>query len=1535
MAADLTGLSVGNYVLRQRLASGGFGTVYRASDPLLGIDRAVKVLHAHVMEQKGFRERFLSELRITASLDHPNIVRVLSAFDEPQLCGYAMEYVPGPTLRRRLRESGRLDPAQALDIVAQTARAVQYSQSRRPPIIHRDLTPENILLRPDGVVKVMDYGIAAAIEDPALAVSKSIVGKPKYMPPEQFEGEVTTGVDIYALGVILYEALTGKPPFDGDSAMEIYRAHLTQAARPPSQIAPGIPAELDGFALRALAKDPAERFPDADRFLRALEYVAADFSGRPRAAGADVLALLRPPAALASARVPSPDEAAQVEALYSAGFSLLSNQRYADAVEKFDAALRLDPAHLETRRHRRIARVRQLEVSEVARDRTKQTQFEEDNLRLGLTHFNERRWEEAAATFERVLRLNPDRLEAKRYRYEAQERAAAEAVAMKVAREKAAAARTRGIAAFEAGRHGEASAAFLEALASDPTDAEARQYAERCGEALARAEVAGMAEASARGPAGESLEATRAGLVRFASGDLEGAMARFMEALRLDPAREEARTWLDRCRARLAEAAEARRAAERLEGRDEHEMPAPGRTPPAAEKQYSSEPSLPIVDLTAEMAARGATVTEPARAAAAVASAPAPATPLPAAAPARPAFVGRANTLQVMEKALEDAPRGKGAFLLVRGKPGAGKSRLMEEFASRNSYRNFHFIEARCTGDLGEYFAPWRTIALSALRAVEAVDFLAYTKLAMKFAPDFGRFGDAFRKLALSHNRNFDLTVTDARMRDLVVELLSAVLDLRPLFISLDAVELADSETLAVLERVATLTRERPLVLVAAASLSPAAETNPWARVYPRFRTSKLASEFLVPRLPDDDLRKMLGPLLARELKWNGSGEPPRAEARIATEVARVTEGDLNQVEKICRHLATAGLVAEDAGLWRLKKRGPLTEDDLVSGLGEVLWNRFRGLNARSSGLVRWLSISEDGLPFDVLSELAAIGQNDLFHATHELSAQKLVAEQDEKGKRAFLLVSPVFRSRVYGEIPLGDRQSMHDRCAAALERLDKSHPERAAAVALKGTTPERAVDCAHRAADAALETGRPAEARAWLEKAEPWLQRTRAKGQAVAQAERLGRALLASGQPDAALRAFQGVLSSTPPAERMPALRLDLARIYLLLGRRREAADALAMAGDKPKDKRDEVSSQLLLAKLAMMADDLATAGMRLESARHGADAAGLAGPALAGLAAFRFAKGELRQAEADATEALERGGAPEALLTLARCQLLQGRALTAAARVESALEGCGDRVLEAELRALLVQARTAAGRGTAAREQSALALQSCAHAGAPATTARAALAAAGADFAAEDYDAAREHAAAAQAAFDRCGSRSGLARAAIALGEAHSALGDPARASQYFDLAAASSNTPELAGLLPAARAENSLRAGRAAEARAHFHAALEHLGHKWPDAGLIGRVYSGLADCRAANGDREGALRNYARAVKTLRDSELALPFALVRASWAALLASSPGTRDEAREAAEIATEAASTLQAAGARTAEARAREVASKLRAMAE
>ncbi|MBI2919807.1 MAG: protein kinase [Planctomycetes bacterium] len=1577
MKTDLTGLTVGSCLLRERLSSGGYGTVYLADDQHLGMERAVKVLHPHVLEVAGSRERFLTELRISASLDHPNIVRVLYAIDERGCCGYVMEFVPGQTLRRRLREGGRLQAPLAVDVVLQAARAVHYSQSRRPPVIHQDLTPENIMMRPDGVVKVMDYGVAQAIEDPSLAVSKNIVGKPKYMSPEQFEGEVGVASDVYSLGIILYESLTGSVPFDGATPMAIYRAHVTQAPRPPSAVATGISRDLDAVVLRALAKDPRDRFPDADRLVRALEYVQSDFSGKPREADSVLLDLLRPTAALARPRVPTPEEQARVEILYSEGMAYLENQKYAEAAARFEAALQLDPVHFEARRNRRVARVRQLELAEGAKERTRQASAEEELLRIGLARYAEKRWEEASDMFERVLDMNPDRLEAKRYLYEATERAAAEREARGKARGQAVEAAKRGVEAFNATRFEEAAAAIVEALRLDPENETARRYAELCG--IARSNQAGekrkrleraraekdpeaarelLRQALAQDPAnleakemlrhldrreekagksGISLERTKIGLARFAEGDLEGAAGAFAEALRIDEDREEARKWLDRCGARLAEQAEAREALTKLSSA---QPAAPQEAPgAAADRVTPSDPLLPIVDLApgalAEAIPGGAfdprSTPEPGELVAARA-APAPETlkAVPPPSAGRIPFAGRSNTIQVLDRVLDEAPRGKGAFILLKGKPGVGKTRVLEEFVSRNSYRNFFFLSATCSGDLGDYFGPWKWIALAAIRAVEPVDFLAYTKLAMKFAAEFGRFGEPFRHLAIRNGRTPDLSVPDARIRPLLIELFTAVLEIRPLFITVDAIELADSETLGILERVALMTRERPVVLASAVSQSRAADTNPWARFAPKLREQKLAQEFMIPRLPEDDLRKILGPMLAAEMNWTGGGEAPRAEGRIATEVYRVTDGDLHQVEKICRHLAATGLIGEETGLWRLKKKGPLMGEDLVAGLSEGLLANYRALNARQASTLRWLAISEDGLPFDVLQEVTGLAQAELFHAAHDLVARKMAAEQDERGRKSYGIPSPHLRAQAYDDIPQTERSAMHDRAAAALDRLDRARPERAAAQALKGASADRAVDCCVRAADVALEAGRASEARGWLDRAEPWLGKSRNRAQAGAHAERSARARLACGQPAAALRALTEAIGQGPPPERLAALRYDLARAQILLGRRREAADAIALAREKPGGRRDEVTASLLQARLAILGDDLPTAARHIEAARPHAQAAGLAGPTLALLAEYRFVTGDVKQAQANAQESLEVGGAPDAVLTLARCQIFGGRALAAAARLESTLETCEDRVLEAETRALLAHARVAAARGAAAREQAALAGQAAAAAGAPATQARAHLAAADAALAAEDPAAALESAAAAQALFDATALRSGLARAGIALGQACSAAGQLDRAFSYFDIAAPGATTPELAALLGLARAEATLRAGRGAEARTAFHAVLEHLGKVWMEAGLVARVYAGLAAVHTAAADRNAAIRNFTRAVKILKETELALPFAHVQARYAELLAAAPLTRDAAREGAEIADEAARHLAEAGAKTAEARARAAAASL-----
>jgi tetratricopeptide (TPR) repeat protein len=319
-----------------------------------------------------------------------------------------------------------------------------------------------------------------------------------------------------------------------------------------------------------------------------------------------------------------------------------------------------------------------------------------------------------------------------------------------------------------------------------------------------------------------------------------------------------------------------------------------------------------------------------------------------------------------------------------------------------------------------------------------------------------------------------------------------------------------------------------------------------------------------------------------------------------------------------------------------------------------------------------------------------------------------------------------------------------------------------------------------------------------------------------------------------------------------------------------------------------------------------------------------------LAALAEFRALSGDVRQAQADATEALERGGAPDAMLTLARTLLCGGKALAAAARLDDAVENSSDRMFEAEARALLAVARSAAGRGAAAREQADLALQAAAATGAPAVQARAALAAAAVALAAENPASARDHAARASQLYDALGQRSGVARAQLALADGWAAEGEATRALQHADLAAAGSLLPELAALLPIVRGEALTRAGKLAEARASFHAALEKLGKAWRDDALVGRVYAGLAAVHTANKDRDAALRNFARAVKALRDTELALPFSLVRAAWASFLATAPLTRDAAREGAEVALEAAAALRDAGAARAESRAREAAAAL-----
>jgi len=267
----------GRYRVLSRLGSGGMADVYLAEDRLLGRQLAVKVLHHHFAEDQEFVERFRREASSAAGLSHPNIVGI---FDRGEWNGtyyIAMEYVAGRSLKTVVREQGALDPQTAIDIVTQILRAARFAHKRG--VIHRDLKPHNVILDEEGRARVTDFGIARAGASD-MTLTGSIMGTAQYLSPEQAQGHMVSGrSDLYAVGIILYELLTGAVPFDGETAVAIAFKQVSAEPPPPSDCQPGVPAALDAVVLRALAKDPARRFADAEEFIAALQQVRQGLRG--------------------------------------------------------------------------------------------------------------------------------------------------------------------------------------------------------------------------------------------------------------------------------------------------------------------------------------------------------------------------------------------------------------------------------------------------------------------------------------------------------------------------------------------------------------------------------------------------------------------------------------------------------------------------------------------------------------------------------------------------------------------------------------------------------------------------------------------------------------------------------------------------------------------------------------------------------------------------------------------------------------------------------------------------------------------------------------------------------------------------------------------------------------------------------------------------------------------------------------------------------------------------------------------------------
>jgi eukaryotic-like serine/threonine-protein kinase len=259
----------GRYRVLKRLGSGGMADVYCAEDSQLGRRVALKVLHRRFAEDQQFVERFRREASSAAGLQHPNVVAIFDRGERDGTYYIAMEYVEGRTLKDIIREKGPAPPEAAVDITLQILRAARYAHKRG--IVHRDIKPHNVLIDQDGRVRVTDFGIARAGTSD-MTETGSIMGTAQYLSPEQAQGRpVDARSDLYSIGIVLYELLTGRVPFDAESPVTIALKQVNEAPIPPRQLVPAIPPELEAIVLRAMEKDPARRFVDADEFIAALE----------------------------------------------------------------------------------------------------------------------------------------------------------------------------------------------------------------------------------------------------------------------------------------------------------------------------------------------------------------------------------------------------------------------------------------------------------------------------------------------------------------------------------------------------------------------------------------------------------------------------------------------------------------------------------------------------------------------------------------------------------------------------------------------------------------------------------------------------------------------------------------------------------------------------------------------------------------------------------------------------------------------------------------------------------------------------------------------------------------------------------------------------------------------------------------------------------------------------------------------------------------------------------------------------------------
>lgn len=259
----MVGKVVGSYRIVEKIGEGGMGAVYRAVDEMLEREVAIKAIRPELAREPEIVERFRAEAKILARIHHPAIATIYSFFHDGGELFLAMEYVFGRTLSAVLTDGGALPWPRAVALLSSCLDGIE--QAHRAGIIHRDLKPDNLMLTPADTLKVMDFGIARMPGSDHLTRTGLLIGTLRYVAPEQIRGEeVDRRTDVYALGVVLYQMLTGRVPFDGPTDFLILKAQLEDPPAPPSSVAPDVPAWLDRIVLKALAKAPADRFQTVD-----------------------------------------------------------------------------------------------------------------------------------------------------------------------------------------------------------------------------------------------------------------------------------------------------------------------------------------------------------------------------------------------------------------------------------------------------------------------------------------------------------------------------------------------------------------------------------------------------------------------------------------------------------------------------------------------------------------------------------------------------------------------------------------------------------------------------------------------------------------------------------------------------------------------------------------------------------------------------------------------------------------------------------------------------------------------------------------------------------------------------------------------------------------------------------------------------------------------------------------------------------------------------------------------------------------------